>query len=50
MTQQDKVAVVTGAQDGDVVEVLSGLSPGDLVVVSSPGQLKPGAVVTPKVL
>lgn len=46
----DKVAVVTGAQDGDVVEVLSGLSPGDLIVVSSPGQLKPGAVVTPKVL
>jgi RND family efflux transporter MFP subunit len=41
----EKVAVRTGALDGDVVEVLSGLAEGDAVVVSSPAALRPGLAV-----
>lgn len=44
----DRVAVRTGAQDGDLIEVLSGLDPGDQVVISSPAALRPGAAVSVK--
>lgn len=42
----EKVPVRTGVTDGDVVEVLSGIEPGDQIVVSSPSGLKQSAKVT----
>ena len=39
-----------GLESPDGVEVRSGLSPGDLVVIGSRVQLKAGSVVTPKVI
>jgi RND family efflux transporter MFP subunit len=41
-------AVTLGLEADDRVEVKSGLSDGDVVVVGSRAQLKPGTVVTPK--
>lgn len=41
----DKLAVTTGLSDGDIVEVLKGVNPGDQVVVSSPSGLRPGQPV-----
>jgi len=40
--------VSLGLESADRVEVTRGLSPGDLVVVGSRAQLKPGTLVTPK--
>lgn len=40
--------IVTGMETPDIVEVLSGLSPGDLVVIGNTSQLKPGQSVIPK--
>ena len=37
-----------GLEDRDRIEVKSGLSEGDVVVVGSRAQLKPGTMVTPK--
>ncbi len=41
------VAVKTGADDGNKVEILSGVKPGDKVVVSTKGTLKKQSVCTP---
>ena len=41
--------VTVGLESPDRVEVRSGLRPGDLAVIGSRAQLKPGATVTPKV-
>ena len=41
-------AVTLGLETGDLIEVKSGLSEGDVVVVGSRAQLKPGTMVTPK--
>jgi multidrug efflux pump subunit AcrA (membrane-fusion protein) len=43
-------SVITGLEDGEQVEIKSGLSAGDLVIVGNHSQLKTGALVTPKVL
>ncbi len=40
--------VTLGLETGDLIEVKSGLSEGDAVVVGSRAQLKPGTIVTPK--
>ncbi len=45
--EERKVAL--GLEADDRIEVTSGLNAGDLVVVGSRAQLKPGATVTPKV-
>jgi RND family efflux transporter MFP subunit len=42
--------VQLGLESDDRVEVTSGLSPGDLVVVGSRAQLKAGAIVAPKII
>lgn len=42
----EKLVVRTGVTDGDLTEVLEGVSVGDQVIVSSPAGLKPGAPVT----
>ena len=42
--------VTLGLESDDRVEVKSGLSDGDLVVVGSRAQLKPGAIVAPKIV
>jgi RND family efflux transporter MFP subunit len=41
----EKLVVRTGVTDGDLTEVLEGVSVGDLVIVSSPATLKPGVAV-----
>jgi RND family efflux transporter MFP subunit len=43
-------AVTVGLEAPDRVEVRSGLNPGDLVVIGSRAQLKPGTLVTPKLM
>ena len=40
--------VTIGLETDDRIEVKSGLSEGDVVVVGSRAQLKPGTMVTPK--
>jgi RND family efflux transporter MFP subunit len=47
-TLQSRV-VTLGLEADDRVEVKNGLSEGDLVVVGSRAQLRPGTVVTPKI-
>lgn len=42
----DRIEARVGVQEGDFLEVLQGLAPGDLVVVSSPAALRPGLPVT----
>jgi len=42
----EKLVVRTGVTDGDLTEVLEGVSVGDQVIVSSPASLKPGTKVT----
>jgi RND family efflux transporter MFP subunit len=42
--------VVTGIETPDEVEILSGLNEGDLVVVGSRSQIRPGQTVQPKVI
>jgi RND family efflux transporter MFP subunit len=42
--------ITIGLEAPDRVEVRSGLAAGDLVVIGSRAQLKPGAVVTPRVM
>ena len=44
----ERRAVKAGGSDGDRIEVLSGLSSGDRVVVSPPPELKDGAKVKVK--
>jgi len=44
----DRRAVKTGGADGDRVEVLAGLNPGERVVVSPPAGLRSGMTVTVK--
>jgi RND family efflux transporter MFP subunit len=46
----DARTVTLGLEADDRVEVTRGLNAGDLVVVGSRAQLKPGSVVTPKVV
>ncbi|MBO0859694.1 MAG: efflux RND transporter periplasmic adaptor subunit [Chloracidobacterium sp.] len=41
--------VVTGIETPNIVEVVSGLKEGDLVVIGNQSQLKPGQIVDPKV-
>ena len=48
VVQNDRVerrAITTGGADGDRVEVLGGVNPGDRVVVSPPAELSAGALV-----
>jgi multidrug efflux pump subunit AcrA (membrane-fusion protein) len=42
--------ITVGLESPDRVEVRTGLSADDLVVIGSRGQLKPGSVVTPKII
>ena len=49
-TKVERVAIRTGGNDGDRIEVLAGLSSGDRVVVSPPSTLVDGALVAVKVL
>ncbi len=42
--------VVTGIETPDQVEILSGLNEGDLIVVGSRSQIRPGQTVQPKVI
>jgi multidrug efflux system membrane fusion protein len=44
----DRRAVKIGGTDGDRVEVLAGLNPGDRVVVSAPPALAAGSMVVVK--
>ena len=41
----DRRAITTGGADGDRIEVVAGLNPGERVVVSPPAELMPGALV-----
>ncbi len=41
----DRRAITTGGTDGERVEVIAGLNPGDRVVVSPPAELSAGALV-----
>ncbi len=41
------VPIEVGASDGNRTQVVSGLSPGELVVVDPPAELGDGAVVQP---
>jgi hypothetical protein len=41
----DRRAITTGGTDGDRVEVIAGLNPGERVVVSPPAELSAGALV-----
>ena len=41
----DRRAITTGGADGDRVEVIAGLNPGERVVVSPPAELSAGALV-----
>ena len=41
----ERLVVRTGLSDGDAMEVLEGISPGDQIVISSPAKLKPGLPV-----
>ena len=43
-------AVVPGLESGDSIEIAHGLNAGELVVVGSRAQLKPGTTVAPKVV
>ena len=43
-------AIIVGLQTPDRVEVRHGLAAGDLVVIGSRAQLKPGTLVTPKIM
>jgi multidrug efflux pump subunit AcrA (membrane-fusion protein) len=44
----DRRAVKTGGMDGDRLEVVAGLNPGERVIVSPPAGLTPGAPVVAK--
>ena len=44
----ERRAVRTGREDGDRLEVLGGLTSGDRVVITPPGELKDGSTVTVK--
>ena len=44
-TRAERRAIATGGLDGDRVEVLAGLTPGDRVVISAPADLADGAEV-----
>jgi hypothetical protein len=46
----DERSVQIGIETPDQVEILSGLSEGDLVVVGNRSQLQPGMVVQPKII
>jgi RND family efflux transporter MFP subunit len=48
--QIEERPVEVGIQTSDLTEVKSGLAPGDLVVVGSRSQLKPGQQVVPKIV
>jgi RND family efflux transporter MFP subunit len=48
--QVEEKPVVTGIETPDQVEILSGLNEGDLVVVGSRSQIRPGQTVEPKVV
>jgi len=43
-------AVATGLETADRVQIKSGVSSGDLVVTGNRAQLKPGLLVTPRVM
>jgi multidrug efflux pump subunit AcrA (membrane-fusion protein) len=43
-------AVTLGLENADRVEVKTGLAEGDIVVVGSRAQLKPGTIVSPKIV
>jgi multidrug efflux pump subunit AcrA (membrane-fusion protein) len=44
----DRRAVTTGGADGDRVEVVAGLNPGERVVIAPPADLAPGTKVIAK--
>ena len=46
----ERVELQTGLETPDLVEVVSGLSPNDLVVVSARSQLREGEIVQPKTI
>jgi RND family efflux transporter MFP subunit len=48
--QVDVRAVATGLETADRVQIKSGLTAGDLVVTGNRAQLKPGALVTPRLM
>ena len=41
----DRRAITTGGTDGDRVEVIAGLNPGERIVVSPPAELTAGSLV-----
>ena len=48
--QVDVRAVSTGLETSDRVQIKNGISSGDLVVTGNRAQLKPGLLVTPRVM
>jgi RND family efflux transporter MFP subunit len=44
----DRRAITTGGTDGDRVEVIAGLNPGERIVVSPPAELTSGSLVVPR--